>query len=101
MRFGSMTDTIEYLRRKMEAAAAVLDFDEAKRCRDMITAMRGGATLAEAEAADFSDLQRQQPGQMGLGTNQQRNAPPRGWRAPRKPDPMTTGRSTRRKRPAP
>ncbi len=96
-----MTDTIKHLRRKMEAAAADLDFDEARRCRDMIVMMRGGATLAEAEQADFSDLQRQQPGKMGLGTNQQRHTPPAGWRAPRKPDPMTAGRSTRRKRPAP
>lgn len=95
-----MSDTIEQLHRRMEAAAAALDFDEAKRCRDMIAAIRGGATLAEAEQADFSGLDRQQPGRMGLGTNQQRNAPPAGWRAPRKPDPMTAGRSKRGKRPA-
>jgi hypothetical protein len=93
-----MSETIETLQRKMEDAVLALDFEEAKRCRDMISMMRGGATLAEAERADLTGLDRQQPGAMGLGTSQQRMTPPAGWRPPPKPDPMTSGRSLRGKR---
>lgn len=82
----------------MTAAAAALDFEEAKRCRDRISLMRGGATAADAERADLSGIARQQPGAMGLGTSQQRATPPAGWQPPEKPDPMTAGRSRRRTR---
>ena len=67
-----MTDTIEDLQRRMDAAASALDFEEARRLRDRINLMRGGASAAEAAEADTSDLVRQQPGAMGLGTSQQR-----------------------------
>lgn len=90
-----MTDTIETLQAKMEDAARALDFEEAKRLRDQISLMRGGASAAEAEQADMSGLVRQQPGAMGLGTSQQRMVPPSGWRPPAKPDPMTAGRGRR------
>lgn len=90
-----MTETIDDLHRKMEAAARALDYEEAKRCRDKISLMRGGATEAEAERADMSGLVRQQPGAMGLGTSQQRVAPPPGWQPPPRPDPMTSGRARR------
>lgn len=92
-----MTDTIATLHQKMEAAAAALDFEAAKRYRDRINLMRGGATAVEAQAADTTALDRQQSGAMGLGTSQPRVSPPRDWRPPVKPDPMTTGRSLRRK----
>ena len=96
-----MADTIDILRERMERAALALDFEEAKRCRDRIEMLRGGATPEEAAAADFAGLERQQPGAMGLGTSQQRATPPPGWKRPAKPDPMTTGRSSkgRRRRP--
>jgi hypothetical protein len=90
-----MADTIEDLQARMEAAAHALDFEEAKRLRDRINLMRGGATAGEAEQADLADLARQRPGAMGLGTSQQRVAPPPGWRPPPKPDPMTRGRNRR------
>lgn len=82
----------------MELAALALDFEEAKRCRDKIAMIRGGASPDEAAYADFEGLQRQKPGAMGLGTSQQRLTPPPDWERPTKPDPMTVGRSARRKR---
>lgn len=96
-----MSDTIENLHRRMERAALALDFEEAKRCRDQIAMMRGGATPDEAAHADFAGLERQEPGAMGLGTSQQRLTPPPGWKRPAKPDPLTAGRSSkgRRRRP--
>ncbi|QNN66120.1 UvrB/UvrC motif-containing protein [Sphingomonas rhizophila] len=90
--------TIEELRRKMEKAALALDFEEAKRCRDQIAILRGGATIDDLEQADFNGLERQKPGAMGLGTSQQKLKPPPGWKRPSKPDPMTTGRSLRGRR---
>lgn len=47
-----MTDAIDELQRRMEAAAGALDFEEARRLRDRINLMRGGASAAEAEQAD-------------------------------------------------
>jgi len=92
-----MAETIDTLRQKMEAAAEALDFEEARRLRDQIALIRGGATPADAEAADLSGLPRQRPGAMGLGTSQQRVDPPAGWKPPPKPDPMTRGRGTGRR----
>jgi excinuclease UvrABC nuclease subunit len=54
VRYSAMSETIETLQQKMAAAALALDFDEAKRCRVMIGAMRGGATAADAEQANFA-----------------------------------------------
>jgi hypothetical protein len=92
-----MTDTIETLRQRMEAAAEALDFEGAKTLRDRISLLRGGATAAEAEQADVSGLMRQRPGAMGLGTSQQSITPPKGWKPPPKPDPLTRGRGSRRR----
>ena len=94
-----MSDEIRDLHRRMEEAAEAMDFEEARRLRDRIALIRGGATREEAERADTSGVARQQPGSMGLGTSQQRVTPPDGWTAPPKPDPMTSGRSRRRGRP--
>jgi hypothetical protein len=89
-----MTDTIQTLHERMEAAAAALDFEEARRLRDRISLMRGGATAAEAEQADLSGLKRQRPGAMGLGTSQQRVEPPAGWKRPSGPADARTKLST-------
>jgi len=94
-----MTDTLEDLRRSMEAAAAAMDFEEAGRLRDRISLLRGQDAPPDPDAEiDTAGLQRQQPGKMGLGTSQQRMVPPEGWTPPRKPDPMTRGHSRGRKR---
>jgi hypothetical protein len=92
-----MSETLHDLQLKMDAAARALDFEEAKRCRDKISLIRGGATASEAEQADLLGIERQQPGAMGLGTSQQRVTPPKGWQPPPKPDPMTSGQTVRRK----
>ena len=90
-----MTDLVA-LETRMAAAAAALDYEEARRLRDLIVLVRGGASLDDAEAVDTVGLIRQQPGAMGLGTSQQKLTPPPGWTPPPKPDPMTRGRSRRR-----
>jgi len=90
-----MTDPLKTLHDQMEAAARALDFEEARRCRDMISLLRGGASMGEAALADLSGLTRQQPGAMGLGTSQQQAVPPAGWKRPVKPDPMTNGHKKR------
>ena len=91
--------TIDELRRRMEAAAAAMDFEEAGRLRDQLSLLRGDASPETAEVPDTSGLTRQQPGSMGLGTSQQRVSPPPGWRPPAKPDPMTRGRGNRQGKP--
>lgn len=87
-----MSESIDALHRAMEAAAAALDFETARRLRDRISLLRGGAAAEDVAGIDTSGLTRQQPGRMGLGTSQQRVTPPPGWRAPPKPDPMTRQR---------
>jgi hypothetical protein len=87
---------LDRLQEQMEAAASALDFEEARRLRDRISLLRGGAEVDDAAAADTAGLVRQQPGAMGLGSSQQRMTPPAGWTPPRKPDPMTRGRSRKR-----
>ncbi len=89
-------DDLDQLQARMEAAAAALDYEEARRLRDLIALVRGGASLGDAEAADTAGLKRQQPGAMGLGTSQQKVSPPAGWKPPLKPDPMTRHHSKRR-----
>ena len=90
-----MSDSIDDLRRRMEAAVVRLDFEEAKRLRDQI---RAGAITTAAGNIDQHGLIRQQPGAMGLGTSRQRTTPPIGWKPPPKPDPMTRGSGRTRKR---
>lgn len=88
---------IDDLRLAMEQAAAAMDFEEASRLRDQISVLRiaAGKAGVGAEAIDTSGLTRQQPGAMGLGTNQQSVTPPAGWVRPEKPDPLTANRSRR------
>lgn len=89
-----MKGTIATLTQTMKAAAAALNYEEAGRCRDMISLIRGGATADEALKADVSGLDRPRPGAMGLGTSQQKMMPPPGCQPPIKSDPMTKGRNS-------
>ncbi|WP_404337951.1 UvrB/UvrC motif-containing protein [Sphingomonas sp. MMS12-HWE2-04] len=92
-----MAETISDLHKRMEAAAEAMDFEEARRLRDRINLMRGGASREDVDQVDTSGLARQQPGAMGIGTSQQRVTPPPGWKPPKKPDLMTRGTSRRGK----
>jgi hypothetical protein len=79
---------IEALERHMAEAVAAEDYERAAQIRDRI------ATL---KAADGDSLfERQVPGRMGLGTDQQVFAPPKGWKPPKKPDLMTSNTKPRR-----
>ena len=85
-----MASTLDDLRRRMEQAAAEMDFEEATRLRDQISLLRGQEDADAVTVTDTSRLKRQEPGKMGLGTSEQRMSPPPGWTPPKKPDPMTT-----------
>jgi hypothetical protein len=66
------------LTRRMQEAAAVEDFELAASLRNEIEGLRGPT------------VRQPPPGQMGLGTHVPVAQPPRGWKRPRKQDPMTT-----------
>jgi hypothetical protein len=74
-------DDLDILERRMAEAVAAEDFEAAARLRDRIAVLK-----AEGDQTLF---RRQTPGRMGLGTDQQVLAPPKGWKPPRKPDLMT------------
>ena len=81
-------DEIAALRGLMAQAAADEDFETAARLRDRL------AALGPAEPDTL--FQRQTPGRMGLGTDQQVYRPPAGWKPPKRPDPMTSNAKPRR-----
>jgi septal ring factor EnvC (AmiA/AmiB activator) len=74
----SIQNKIEELIRQMAEAAAAEDYERAAALRNQIEDLRGGG------------VRKPPPGQMGLGTQIPVSAPPKGWRRPKKPDPMTT-----------
>jgi hypothetical protein len=84
------------LEEEMAQAVASEDFETAAALRDQIELIRRDVRIMEqpgADAPQASYLKRQEPGKMGLGTNQSSYVPPPGWTPPQKPDPMTTGHS--------
>ena len=85
-----MSDDLADLERRMAEAVAAEDYEAAARLRDRIAALKA--------QGDKSLFHRQTPGRMGLGTDQQVMAPPKGWKPPKKPDPMTSNTKPRRGR---
>ncbi len=80
-------DQIADLERRMAEAAAGEDYELAARLRDQLATVRA--------APDQTAFERQVPGRMGLGTDQQVFRPPAGWTAPKKPNPMTANTKPR------
>ncbi len=79
----SIQRRIVELEAQMAAAASTEDFELAAALRNQILELKGQQPAA---------LVRQPPpGQMGLGTHIPVTAPPKNWRRPKKPDPMTRG----------
>jgi len=75
------------LERRMAQAVADEDFELAARLRDEINAF---------DPRPDSLFKRQVPGRMGLGTDQQVLAPPKGWTPPKPPDLGVANRRGRR-----
>ena len=82
----------------MEAAATALDFEEASRLRDLLSLLSGQPYEASQADFDTSRLTRQRPGEMGLGSSDQKMIPPTDWKPPIRPSPMTTGHKAPRRR---
>jgi hypothetical protein len=81
------------LERQMQKAAEAMDFETAARLRNEIAALRGQSVPGEA-----TPLVRQPPpGEMGLGTHMPVVERPKNWKPPKKPDPMTTNVSKRKR----
>ena len=74
----SIQNKIEVLTVQMANAAAAEDFELAARLRNEINDLKG------------QTVRQPPPGQMGLGTQVPVVAPPKGWKRPKKPSPMTT-----------
>lgn len=74
----SIERKVNDLTRQMHEAAEREDFELAARLRNEIEELKGPT------------VRQPPPGQMGLGTHVPVAAPPRGWKRPKKPNPMTT-----------
>lgn len=77
---------IAALEGQMRQAAESEDFEAAARLRNEIAELRGQS----AQKAESPLVRQPPPGQMGLGTHIPVAAPPKGWKRPKKPDPMTS-----------
>jgi hypothetical protein len=92
----SQENHLSELEEEMAQAVASEDFETASALRDQIELIRRDLRVMEqpnGDAPQASYLRRQEPGKMGLGTNQSSYKPPEGWVPPQKPDPMTAGHS--------
>ena len=73
----SIERKVNDLTRRMREAAETEDFELAARLRNEIETLTGPS------------VRKPPPGQMGLGTQIPVAAPPKGWKRPKKPSPMT------------
>ena len=99
MSLSSISRKIAALEKQMAAAAAAEDFEAALRLRDEITVLTGEARISDdgGDPAATPLVRQPPPGQMGLGTHIPVAAPPKGWRRPQRPDPMTANSKPRGK----
>ena len=74
----SIERKINDLTRRMHEAAIEENFELAARLRNEIEDLKGPT------------VRQPPPGQMGLGTQVPVVEPPKGWKRPKKPNPMTT-----------
>lgn len=87
MSLAAIERKIASLTAEMAKAAEVEDFERAAALRNEIEGLKGGGLVRKPP-----------PGEMGLGTNIPVGAPPKAWKRPKKPDPMTTNFKPRGKR---
>ena len=87
MSLAAIERKIAELTAQMARAAAAEDFEKAAALRNEIESLTGGGLIRKPP-----------PGEMGLGTNIPVAAPPKNWRPPKRPDPMTTNFKPRGKR---
>ena len=85
MSLAAFERKIAELGRQMAKAAADEDFERAAQLRNEIEALQGGGLVRQPP-----------PGEMGLGTNIPVAAPPKNWKRPKRPDPMTSNVKPRR-----
>ena len=76
------------LTKQMQAAADMMDFEEATRLRNEIARLRGEAPQDD-DNQDTVTVGQPPPGAMGLGTQVPVRQPPKGWVRPKKPDLLT------------
>jgi hypothetical protein len=87
MSLAAIEKKIRELEALMAKAAADEDFERAAQLRNEIEELKGGSMVRKPP-----------PGQMGLGTHVPVGAPPKGWKPPKKPSPMTSNVKPRRGR---
>ena len=73
----SIERKVRDLTKRMQEAAENEEFELAARLRDELEALTGPA------------VRKPKPGEMGLGTHVPVGEPPKGWKRPKKPDPLT------------
>jgi len=88
MSLSAIERKIGELEKQMAAAALADDFERAAALRDEIAVLKGQAPGSQGGEVE---IRQPPPGQMGLGTHIPVAAPPKGWKPPKKPDPMTRG----------
>jgi hypothetical protein len=81
-------DLLATLEDQLNRALEAGDTERSEALRERLEALQGGGA---------SYLRPQRPGAMGLGTSDEVPRRPAGWKPPKKPDPMTTGSSRRRR----